>query len=216
VPQPAATACGARVCGSAPDGCGGFVHCGDCATGEVCDSGQGQCHTGCGGADPTTLTCFGTQDKATSSPARKCSTCVQNNGCLDPAQQGGTCEAVAGNAALFSGVLPDGQTCSQVVGTSPISESAICFQTLVQVFTSQCAATLQETPCLCGATDVYMCMDGSATPTGPLYDEYACDFGGTSGPTITALATDFTVPTFGAGTANSLIQCAAAFSCDCF
>jgi hypothetical protein len=160
--------------------------------------------------------CFKTRDKATSLPSTVCSACVQNNGCFDPVQQGGTCESVTGNATLLAGTLPDGNTCSQIVGAGTVSESAICFQTLSAVFNSQCAATLQETPCLCGTVDPSACLAGTATPNGPLYDEYACDFGSTSGAPINAVAQDFTVQTFGAGMANSLLQCAAAFSCDCF
>jgi hypothetical protein len=112
--------------------------------------------------------------------------------------------------------LPDGKTCSQVEGTSPVSETTICFQTLSAMFASHCAATLQETPCLCGTTDVNSCLAGTATPNGPLYDEYVCDFNSTSGMTINTVTSDFTVQTFGAGMANALVQCAASFSCDCF
>jgi hypothetical protein len=123
---------------------------------------------------------------------------------------------LTGNAMLFSGTLPDGQTCAQVVGASTISETAVCFQTLDGIFASKCAATLQETPCLCGTTDVAACLAGTATGNGPLFDEYACDFGTTSQGPINTITTDFTIPHFGAGMANAIVQCAAAFSCDCF
>jgi hypothetical protein len=142
-----------------------------------------------------------------------CLSCAQTNGCLDPAQQGGTCEIVAGNGTHFGSALPDGKTCAAVIGTEPVSETSVCLLTLSQIFSSACAATLQETPCLCGSTDVNQCLAGTATPTGALYDEYACDFNSTSGATINA---NFTVQTFGSGMANGIVQCAASFGCSCF
>jgi hypothetical protein len=179
--------------------------------------GDGQCHAGTScSVDSTTVQCLQTRDKSTSSPDVRCSSCATANGCLDPAQQGGTCEAVAGNATLFSGALPDGQTCAQVVGASSISESAICFQTLTKIFSSSCAATLQETPCLCGATNVNSCLAGTAAPTGAAFDIYACDFDSTNGATVNNVTANFTVQSFGAGMANSIVQCAASFGCDCF
>jgi hypothetical protein len=51
------------------------------------------------------------------------------------------------------------------------------------------------------------------TPNGPVYDTYACDFGSTDGLTINQ---DALVRSFGAGMANTIVQCAAGFSCDCF
>jgi hypothetical protein len=72
----------------------------------------------------------------------------------------------------------------------------------------------QQTPCLCGTTAPTPCLAGTATPTGPIYDDYACDFGSMSGATINAITSDFTVQSFGAGMANSILQCASAFGCD--
>ena len=85
-----------------------------------------------------------------------------------------------------------------------------------RVFASKCAASLQLTPCLCGLTDVNACLSGTANPTGPMYDEYACDFGSTGGATINTVSTNFTVPSFGAGQGNAILECAAALGCDCF
>jgi hypothetical protein len=122
-----------------------------------------------------------------------------------------------GNATFFSGPLPDGKTCAQVFASLPSpTEANVCLAVLDTVFTSKCAATLQETPCLCGATPTAGCLAGTATPTGAGFDEYACDFDTTSSGTIQQIGADFTVPKFGAGMANGLIQCAAAFGCDCF
>jgi hypothetical protein len=169
-------------------------------------------------AGASTLACFKQQDKATTAdPTLVCSTCVTTNGCFLPASQGGTCELTMGNATLFSGTLADGKTCSQVFSSLPsTSETNICLAVLDMVFTSKCASSLQETPCLCGATPTAMCLGGTATPTGPGYDDYVCDFNTNSVGTIQQIGTDFTVPTFGAGQANGLVQCAAAYGCDCF
>jgi hypothetical protein len=121
---------------------------------------------------------------------------------------------VTGNASLLAGTVGDGgPTCATVIGTAPVSEKRICLQTLDQIYTSKCAATLQLTPCLCGTTDPTQCTAGSVTPNGPLYDVYACDFGSASGSTIN---TDFLLMNFGAGMANSIAQCQGSFGCDCF
>jgi hypothetical protein len=213
-PVAAATACGTRACGAVSDGCGGEIQCGSCPAGMACGAG-GTCVPGCD-ASSTTLACLATQDKSTSPPGTQCSSCVQNNGCLDPAQQGGTCEMVTGNANPFSGILPDGKTCSQVLGGSSVSETSVCFETLRGIFGSGCESMFQATPCLCGTTDVNACLNGTTTPNGPIYDIYACDFNGTSGATINTITSDFTVEGFGAGMANAIVQCASAFSCDCF
>jgi hypothetical protein len=142
-----------------------------------------------------------------------CLPCVQTNGCFDPALQGGTCELLSGALTHFAGALPDGLTCAAVLGTEPVSEQQVCLQTLQLIFSSKCGATSQLTPCLCGTTDPTQCTAGAVTPNGPAYDEYSCDFDTTSGATIN---TDFIVPTFGAGMADSVAQCAGAFSCPCF
>jgi len=160
-----------------------------------------------GGTDPCTIdtiACIQSRDVPSDPDATKCSTCITLNGCLDPAQQGGSCEDTVGNAPA---------ACSTALGeTSVVTETRVCLRTLKDVFTSQCAVTLQETPCLCGDTDAGMCLAGSAAPTGPLLPIYQCELG-TTAPEITA---NFTIQSFGAGQANALIQCAAAFTCNCF
>jgi hypothetical protein len=173
--------------------------------------------------DPTnpaarTLDCLKQQDKKTTTDATLvCSTCAVANGCLDPAQQGGTCEGTAGNATLFTGTLPDGKTCSQVFAplTSPVSETSVCLAVLRMVFTSKCAESLQETVCVCGTVDVGSCTSGAVQANGPGFDMFACDLDNTNIGTINA-TTNFTVKTFGAGQANRLVQCAAINGCDCF
>jgi hypothetical protein len=149
-----------------------------------------------------------------------CSQCVQSNGCLDPVQQGGTCETVTGTSTHFAGTLPDGRSCTSAtdagaaVFDSPTeTETQACLQALSLIFSSKCAASLAETPCLCGTTAADACLACTATPTGPLYDLYACDIDATSGCTIN---TNFTVPSLGVGQANAIVQCAAAFGCNCF
>jgi hypothetical protein len=228
---PSTAACGTNTCGTAPDGCGGTANCGPnaggCPTGQTCSIPAGQTAGTCGATDlcsptiasNTTMTCIGQQDKKTSPPSTLCSACVASNGCYDPTLQGGTCELVTGNATLLSGTVNDGgPTCAQVFTplTAPISERSICLDVLSTIFTSKCGATLQLTPCLCGTTDPTQCTAGAVIPNGPAYNEYACDFGSTSGATINTITTDFIVPTFGAGMANSVAQCAGAFGCDCF
>jgi hypothetical protein len=174
----------------------------------------------------STAACIAQQDKTTTTdPTLVCSTCVANNNCFLPTFQGGTCEGTAGNANFFgsaadaaTNVLPDGKTCAQVFAplTVPVSETKVCLGVLNNIFTSKCAAGLQETPCVCGATDVTACTNGTATPTGAVYDMYACDFASTSTAVINDVKANFVVQTFGAGQANALIQCAAANGCDCF
>jgi hypothetical protein len=144
---------------------------------------------------------------------------MTTNGCLDPGQQGGTCEMVTGTSPHFGGTLPDGRSCSSAndagaaVFASPTeTETQVCLQTLGLIFSSSCAASLQETPCLCGTTDVNACLACTATPTGPLYDLYACDIGSTSACVINP---DFTIPSLGVGQANALVQCAVSFGCNC-
>jgi hypothetical protein len=158
--------------------------------------------------------------------------CAFNNGCLDPMQQGSTCELFttgctaadleAGNDTCFtvanalpvthfSSGLPDGKNCSTVLGTEPVSETTVCLQTLSQMFSTNCATALDTTPCLCGATASAACLGGLAMPNGALFDEYACDFNSTNGSSIN---NSFQVQTFGAGMANALYQCMASFAKD--
>src|ERR1035438_7951434 len=145
--------------------------------------------------------------------APDCLACATTNGCLDPAQLGGTCEGTPGTASLLAGALPDGTTCSAIFPSTP-TEAQVCLETLGTIFSSKCAATLQETPCLCGSADAAGCLAGTTTPIGPGYDTYSCDFGSTSSTTIQSVFTD---QTKGAGQANALVQCAAAFGCNtCF
>jgi hypothetical protein len=197
-----------------PDGCGGVVQCGSCAAGQGCGSDK-QCRAACG-PNGSTLACLQAQDKTTTTdPTLVCSTCVANSGCLDPLAQGGTCESTLGNASLLAGALPDGKSCAQAFSplTTPVSETAVCLDVLGTIFTSKCAAGLQETPCACGTTDVASCLAGTVVPNGAAFDAYACDFNGAG---INTVSTDFTVQAFGAGQANALVQCAAINGCDCF
>ena len=139
-----------------------------------------------------------TTETVLSAQGSDCLACAQRSGCLDPKQSGSSCEELLGQAA----------------GCGPgVSERDICFRTLNDVFTSKCAETLQEVPCLCGATDVVQCLDGTETPTGPVYADYACDFNTTD---VAAIERDFRDTNFGAGNANALIQCVAGNGCGCF
>jgi hypothetical protein len=207
-----------RTCGTAPDGCGGTLDCGSCPSGLTCAADHA-CHDLANACTITgdTVDCLLAQDKPGQA---SCGQCVIQNGCFDPAQQGGTCETVTGTSPHFAGALPDGRTCTAAtdagaaVFDSPTeTETQACLQALGTIFSSKCAASLQETPCLCGMTDVSACLTCTATPTGPLYDLYACDIDSTSGCVINM---DFTLPSIGVGQANAIVQCAAAFGCNCF
>jgi hypothetical protein len=137
------------------------------------------------------------------------------NACLDP-MNGGNCEfpGLAKNATLLSVPLPDGKTCTDgSVVAPPTTEQSICLQTLGRIFSSGCAQDGEEGRCLCGTTDINACIGGTATPTGPLYDLFACDFNSTSGSTISG---EFKAQTFGSGMANALVLCLGAFGCGCF
>jgi hypothetical protein len=57
------------------------------------------------------------------------------------------------------------------------------------------------------------CLAGVAMPTGPAYPDYVQDFG----PNINAISAHFTDPAFGAGQANSIVQCLQLWGCSsCF
>jgi hypothetical protein len=241
--SPATTCPSGQVCGTAPNGCGGTIQCGSCPSGQACN-GAGQCIStcvpttcaaagkvcgtlsdGCGltlpcGTCPANSTC--SADGTACNPivtgcdinsnttaclqsrSAACFQCANENGCLDPTQIGGVCEGVTGSAAA---------SCQTVLGTSAApTEKQVCLKTLNDIFTSGCAADGQETPCLCGATDPVACQNGSVTPLGAVFPEYQCDLG----PAISSVVSNFTAPTFGAGMADTIVQCAAAFGCPCF
>jgi hypothetical protein len=127
-----------------------------------------------------------------------CLECAKQNGCLDPEQQGGACEEAHGYATA----------CGQGV-----TEKAMCLRILDGVFTSKCAETMQQVPCLCGATDAEACLAGTERPAGPLYRDYQCSFNTTD---VGAIQAKFRDPMFGAGLANALVQCLAGYNCNCF
>jgi hypothetical protein len=127
-----------------------------------------------------------------------CLDCAKQNGCLDPDKEGGSCEEAHGYATA----------CGQGV-----TEKAMCLKILSEIFTSKCAETLQQVPCLCGTADAEACLAGMETPNGPLYREYQCSFNTSD---VGAIQAKFRDPTYGAGQANALVQCLAGFNCDCF
>jgi hypothetical protein len=139
-----------------------------------------------------------TTDAVLTSQGPDCLACAKRNGCLDPAQQGGSCDDVAGNAPGCG---------------AGVTERDICYKTLADVFTSKCAETLQETPCLCGDTDVVQCLEGNVIPNGPILEDYACDLRTRD---VTVIYRDFREPIYGIGRANSLIQCLGGYGCGCF
>jgi len=104
-----------------------------------------------------------------------------------------------------------------VLGSASPTEKQVCLVTLQTVFASKCAATLQQTPCLCGTTDSATCLAGTATPTGAAYDIYACDFQTTSSTAIQGKFMPGAVETTGAAQGTAIIQCLGAFGCNsCF
>jgi hypothetical protein len=117
--------------------------------------------------------------------ADDCYACAQKNGCLDPQQQGGSCETVTGKAK-------GGRT-----------ETEQCLETLRCVFTSKCANSGEQSPCLCGKTDVQECMEGKSPPSGTCVAVYKDDFGSNG----KAMYDQFLDRKFGSGNANAIIQC---------
>jgi hypothetical protein len=127
-----------------------------------------------------------------------CFACAQRNGCMDPAQQGGTCEGTPGQD----------NDCG-----SGMTETAVCLKTMEDLFRSKCAASLQMTPCLCGAANAADCLAGTAPPTGPMVADYQCGFRTSD---VNRIQSVFTNQKYGAGQANAMVQCLAAYSCRCF
>lgn len=139
----------------------------------------------------TTMTILSEQGK-------DCLDCAERSGCLDSKQHGNPCEGASGFAT----------GCGEGV-----TETEMCIRTLMGVFSSKCAATLQQVPCLCGATDAEECLQGATVPTGPLYRDYACDFKTNN---VGAIQANFREAKFGAGLANMIVQCVAESDCKCF
>jgi hypothetical protein len=119
---------------------------------------------------------------------KDCLPCAQKNGCLDPAQHGAVCET--GPGPVSSNV--SGQT-----------EAALCLDALRCIFTTKCANSGEETPCLCGRTDIMECMEGKSPPTGSCVAEFKKDFGDDG----KKMYDNFIKPEYGVGRANDLIQC---------
>jgi hypothetical protein len=139
----------------------------------------------------TTMTILSEQGK-------DCLDCAERSGCLDAKQHGNPCEGASGFAT----------GCGEGV-----TETEMCIRTLMGVFSSKCAATLQQVPCLCGATDAEECLRGTTVPTGPLYRDYACDFKTTD---VGAIQANFRETKYGVGLANTIVQCVAESECTCF
>lgn len=133
------------TCGEAPDGCGGVVDCGDCATGQTCGgSGPNKC-----GSD----TCSA---KTCTQLGVSCG--VVSNGCgatLDC----GTCDAPevcgGGGKQNLCGCLP--KTCAQLGATCGESDDG-CGKKL------QCGTCDDKNPCTFGDT----CNNGVCEPGTPV------------------------------------------------
>jgi hypothetical protein len=219
---PTSNSCGTSNCGSGTDNCGNAVSCGTCPTGQTCSIADGGTNGTCVTPPPPPGPCdpnnpAATSESCLSSISAACLACAQVNGCLAQVSGGATCNTLTANANLLATTLPDGKTCAQVTApaSTPVTERAVCLETMQSVLTSKCGASTQLTPCLCGTTDTNMCLAGSAVPTGPAFDLYACDFGTVNGSTINSISANFSVPSFGAGSANAILGCAGAFACHC-
>jgi hypothetical protein len=149
------------------------------------------------GNGETTLTVLAAQGP-------NCVSCAMQNGCLDPAQSGGSCEDTPGTAPA---------ACAPVFGmTTAPSETKVCLATLKMIFSSHCSTDLQQEPCFCGQTDRTMCLAGNAAPSGPGVDLYTCDLGAGG---IASIVNDFGNQMRGAGQANEIVDCVGALGCDC-
>jgi hypothetical protein len=118
--------------------------------------------------------------------SKDCLACAEKNDCLKPERGGGLCEQMSGK--------------SKVSGKD---EKELCLEALRCIFTSKCANTGEETPCLCGATDVLQCMKGEAPPRGACVTEFKNDFGDNG----KLMYDEFINQGYGAGRANALVQC---------
>lgn len=123
-----------------------------------------------------------------------CLSCSEQNGCLDPAMQGGVCETVEGK-----------------VKKGDSSEAALCLETLRCVFSSKCIRAGLQYECVCGKIDPMDCMSGKTPPVGTCVGLYRDDFGSEA---RTMLAS-FVDTTLGAGRANAIAQCATTFCPTC-
>lgn len=154
-----------------------------------------------------------TTEAILSAQGPSCLACVQKNGCLDPGEQGNTCERTDRRPHRFAGRRGSADSCAAVLGSTEPAEPDVCLRALHRIFSSGCASARWLTPCLCGSTDPAACLGGTAPPAGPLAGIYACDF---DSPRSADIQANFLVQTFGAGTANAIVLCAAQSECPCF
>lgn len=124
----------------------------------------------------------------------ECLSCSEQNGCLDPAMQGGVCETVEGKPKK-----------------GDLSEAALCLETLRCVFGSKCIRSGLQMECVCGKIDPMECMTGKKEPVGTCVGLYRDDFG-TDARTMLASFVDMNL---GAGRANAIAQCATTFCPTC-
>jgi hypothetical protein len=118
--------------------------------------------------------------------SKDCLPCAEQNGCLDEKDIGGSCELATGISKI-----------------SGESETALCLDALRCIFTSKCANTGQESPCVCGQTEIVSCMDGRGVPKGSCVGEFKKDFGSDG----KKMYDEFINKAYGDGRANNLIQC---------
>jgi hypothetical protein len=138
---------------------------------------------------------------AKQSPA--CLTCAEDNGCLDPAQQGGYCEQNTDDAG--------GPLYAAMGGLTQVE---MCRKTMDDIFSSGCAFPSGLNPCICGDAQAAQCLAGTAPPNGAAYQDYVDDFNTT---VISTIFQDLLVQhPYGAGLANALVACLNQSACNCF
>jgi hypothetical protein len=94
-----------------------------------------------------------------------------------------------------------------------VTEQQVCLATLKAIFASGCETNGQMVPCICGSTNTAACEADMATPTGDIWPYYECDFNATKASTV---ITDLVLPMFGAGVADSIIECVQQNGCSCY
>jgi len=145
-----------------------------------------------------------TTEAILSAQGPQCLPCAQTNGCLDPSQGAALCQGLS---------APAPAACGSVVGAPAPTEAQVCLHALQKTFVSGCAVSLQATPCVCGATPVVACTDGTTPATGVFMPDFRCDLGTSDVPTIFQKIGDLS---HGVNVANSILLCVGGFDCPCF
>jgi hypothetical protein len=139
--------------------------------------------------------------------------CLATN-CLDVlnAAGPGVCELLEGG--VLQTVANNGSGPTTIAVMDP-DFTANCLKTIQDSLGSHCLNSTNQnlTPCLCGDADTNTCLiQGISPPPGPVGSDYVKSFGIMKSSDIN---NNFNVPKFGAGQANTILQCATSFGCFC-